>query len=425
MNNVTQKKYRRTLLTILFTIFVDLLGFGILIPIIPLLVADPQSQFFILKPEYTLSQSYIIFGFLSAMWSLMVFLVAPIFGQLSDKVGRKKILIFALIGTALSYLLFAIGIITKNLPLLFFSRAFDGITGSSIAVAQAAIADVTDPKNRAKNFGIIGAAFGLGFIMGPYLGGKLSDPLVSHWFNATTPFFFAAALSFLNVLFIIFFFQETLREKNCDSKLIFTKAFSNIFKAWHLGPIRNILLTNFLLQGGFAFFTTFFAVFLIRRFSFNQSDIGNFFSYIGFWGIIAQVVVLRIIIKKFDERKILQFSLIAVSFLLFAQLWPNKTWQLLLITPFFSVANGLCQSTIPSLVSRSATNNVQGEILGINSSVQNLAMAVPPMISGYIAAAFAPEAAIFVSSIVIFVAWVVFVLGPRTSCASNDYWQTP
>src|SRR3989344_3479623 len=168
---------------IFFTVFVDLIGFGILIPVVPLLLADPESSYFLLPKGFTVNQGYIMLGFLTAMFPLMQFLAAPILGQLSDKFGRKRILAISLFGTCLSYLIFAYAILTRNIPLLFAARAFDGITGGNIAVAQAAIADVTTPANRAKNFGLIGAAFGLGFILGPYIGGKLSDPTVVSWFG--------------------------------------------------------------------------------------------------------------------------------------------------------------------------------------------------------------------------------------------------
>jgi len=410
-NEISAKQYKRTLAVIWFTIFVDLLGFGILIPVIPLLLGDPTSKYYLIGGRYSVTQGFIMLGYLSAMWALFVFLAAPIFGQLSDKYGRKKILLFALTGTSLSYVLFAIGIITRNLPLLFISRAFDGVTGSSIAAAQAAIADITRPENRAKNFGLIGAAFGLGFILGPYLGGKFSDPNLVSWFNATTPFWLAAILSFLTVLFILFFFKETLIKKNSALKITLARAFANIVKAARLSSMRSILLTNFLFQGGFAFFTTFFSVILIRKFAFNQGNIGDFFSYLGLWVVLAQVLILRLVLKKFHECQILNFSLLGLSIFMFLQLFPDKSWQLLLLTPFFAVSNGLAQANITAVVSRSASDNIQGEILGINSSIQSLAMAIPSILSGYLAASFQPEASVLVAAIMIFFGWLVFYKG--------------
>ena len=178
---------------VLFTVFVDLLGVGILIPVIPQLMANPGSNYYLFPENTPASHGYIVLGFLVAIFPLMQFIATPILGQLSDKFGRKKILAISLAGTSMSYVLFAIGIMTKNIPLLFLSRGFDGITGGNIAVAQAAVADVTPPEKRARNFGLIGAVFGFGFIIGPYIGGKLSDPSIISWFNATTPFFFATS----------------------------------------------------------------------------------------------------------------------------------------------------------------------------------------------------------------------------------------
>ena len=152
----------RTLPVVFAIILVDMLGVGILIPVIPLLLTDPAYPYHL---GLSMRSGLITLGLLMATFPLLQFFATPILGQLSDRVGRKPVLIISIIGTSLSYVVFAIGIITKNVPLLFASRALDGITGGNIAVAQAAIADSTTPENRAKSFGIIGAAFGIGFIV--------------------------------------------------------------------------------------------------------------------------------------------------------------------------------------------------------------------------------------------------------------------
>ena len=418
---MNEKKNKRILAVIIFTIFVDILGVGLLIPVFPLLLANPSSPYYLLNGGMGVAQGYIMLGYLSAIFPIMVFLMAPIFGELSDKYGRKKVLALALTGTAISYFLFAIGVALKNIPLLFFSRAMDGVTGSSIASAQAAIADITKPENRAKNFGLIGAAFGFGFIIGPFLGGKLSDPSVVSWFNATTPFYFAGILSLLNVIFILTVFRETNLTPNDKLKITIIKAFTNIVKAFKLQDVRSILLTNFFLQGGFTFFTTFFAVYLADRFHFTQGNTGDYFAYVGFWAIIAQAVVLPFFSKRFREDQILRYSLLFISIFIFANLLPRHAWQLMLITPLFSMANGLSGANLTALMSRSADQKSQGEILGISASISSLAQSIPPVLSGYIAAKFMPEATVFVSGIVVFVAWLSFVLffKPKKECEAT------
>ncbi len=417
---------RNVLPTILFTIFIDLLGFGILLPVIPLLLAAPHSQYYLLPAGYTVKDGYIMLGFLTAIYPIFQFIATPILGQLSDKYGRKKLLAISLFGTCISYILFAIGILTRNIPLLFLARAFDGITGGNISVAQAAIADVTDPAHRARNFGLIGAAFGLGFIIGPYLGGKLSDPSVVSWFHAATPFWFAAILSFLNVLSIIFILPETLLHPRKDLLVHPAKSISNIIKAFSSEQLRVIFASAFLFQGGFTFFTTFFSVYLINKFAFTQGNIGDFFSFVGLWIVIAQAFVTRRVALKYREDQVLRVSLLAMALFVYVILLPNATWGLYALTPLFAVFNGLSMANLTALVSRSADARSQGEILGISASVQSLATAIPPILSGYIAASLAPHSPIIVSAIVIGLAGVMFIAfyrAPRV--VTTEHSETP
>lgn len=405
------KKFKGNPLAVIFlTIFVDMLGFGILIPVIPLLLADPQSPYYLLPDYYSIESGYILLGYLLAMFPLMQFIATPILGQLSDRFGRKNILAFSLAGTALSYVLFAYGIITRNIPLLFIARGFDGFTGGNVSVAQAAIADVTKPENRTKAFGMVGAAFGLGFILGPYIGGKLSDPSIVSWFDASTPFWFAAILSFINVLSVLFIFPETKTNLKKVISINWGKSFSNIAHAYTLKELRVIFLTIFIYNSGFTFFTSFFSVFLINNFHFTQSDIGDFFAYIGLWVAITQGVVTSFVSKHIKEFQVLRFSMIGTGVFLLCYFLPNVWWQLLIVTPFFAICNGLSFANSTSLVSKSANKQIQGEVLGINASILALAQVLPPILSGYIASKLSPDDPIFVSSIVIVLAGVIFLV---------------
>lgn len=399
---------------VLFTIFIDMLGYGILIPIIPQLFANPNSVEYILPANVSQAEGYIILGFLLASFPIMQFLATPILGQLSDSFGRKKLLGFSLAGTCLSYILLAIAILYKNIPLLFLARSFDGLTGGNIAVAQAAVADITKPENRAKNFGLIGAAFGLGFILGPFLGGKLSDPSVVSWFNAATPFWFAAILSLLNTLSVIFLFPETNKNLQAHIKITWHKSLTNIAKAFNLKGMRVLFSTVFLLQTGFAFFIGFFSIFLIERFGFNPSQTGNFFAYVGIWIAITQALVTRQAAKFFSEQQILKLVLLGTGLTMLCYFIPKTSLGLFVVTPFFAIFNGLAQANLTALVSRSAGPEIQGEVLGLNSSIQALAQSFPPIISGFLASLIKPSTPVLVSAIIIIFSGIFFVFLYKT-----------
>lgn len=410
MGAMNDRTARSPLAIVFLIVFLDLLGIGILIPIVPQLLANPQSAFYLLPAGWSVERGYLLLGLLVTMFPLMQFAATPILGELSDRFGRKPVLLFSLAGTCVSYVLFALGVILHNLPLLFVARALDGFTGGNIAVAQAAISDTTPPEHRAKSFGLIGAAFGLGFIMGPYLGGKLSDPEVSRWFDAATPFWFAALLSLANILFVALRFSETHANPQRERRINWRKAAHNINHAWALAALRPLYITNFLLVSGFTFFTTFFGVFLIDRFGFTQGDIGDFFAYMGLWIVFTQAVIVRRVAKKFSEPSVLRVSLIGSGVCLLLYHVPTVSWGLLFIAPFFAMFNGLTQANLIGLLSRSASPRIQGEILGINASVQALAQVAPPLLAGFVASAINPEAPLYVSSALIVIAGLFFIV---------------
>ncbi len=402
------KKFKQPLFVILFTVFLDMLGFGILIPVIPLLLADPASSYYLLPKTLNVNQGYILLGLLTAIFPLGQFFSTSILGEFSDKFGRKKILIACLAVRFFAYLIFSLGIITKSIQLLFLARLIDGAASGNIAVAQAAIADVTLPSNRAKNFGLMGAAFGFGFIIGPFLGGKLSDPHIIPWFNAVTPFLFAACLVAVNILSVVLFFPETLKQLRHHIKINWSKSINNIFHAYSMEKLRIIFLVNFLFWSGFSFFVTFFSIFLIRKFGFNQGDIGNLFAYIGIWVAFTQIILTRQLSGRFQDHNIIKVSLFGATLLVLAFFLASAPWQFLIIIPIFAGFNGLVQAITPAIVSKSADWHIQGEVLGVNSSVQALAQAIPPVLSGFIAAEFSPETPLIVAVFVMFAASLIF-----------------
>src|ERR1051326_2435828 len=303
---------RHPIWIILFTILIDTLGIGILGPILPQLLGNPTSPNYILSRSMDVRSGYMLFGFLVAVYPVMQFFATPVLGQMSDRYGRKPVLALSLAGTSLGYALFATGIIIKSIPLLFVARALDGITGGNLSVAQASIADVTKPEDRTKNFGLIGAAFGVGFSVGPFLRGALADRSVVSWFSGATPFWFAAMLAAANTTQVLLQFDETNKHIR-HFPMQFFRGVANIARAYAMPELRTIFLTSFFFNAGFGFFISFFGLFLISRFHVNEARIGNFFAWVGICAIFTQIVTTRKVAAKFTEPQVLKISLLGVS----------------------------------------------------------------------------------------------------------------
>ncbi len=390
------------------TVLIDMIGIGVLIPVIPQLLGEPNSTAFLLNPSQQ-HLGFILLGLLSAVYPIAMFFASPILGTLSDKYGRRPVLLISILGTSIGYFLFAVSILIKNIPLLFFSRLVDGLTGGNISTVQASITDQVDPEHRAKAFGLLGATFGVGFVLGPFIGGKLADPNFVSWFNASTPFFFAGILAFVNLLSIYFFFNETNIHIDKARVIKFFGSITNLVKIKKLNrEIRYLLIVSFLFNAGFAFFTSFFNVYLTNKFSFSVGQIGNFFGYIGICSILTQLIVVQYVSKKFNKIHILRFAYPAVALATMAYLLPSAGWWLFVITPFFAIPNGLQMANFSALLTSRTSPKERGETIGISSSFNSLGQALPPLFAGLLAVAFAPSAPILIASLFILGAGVLF-----------------
>jgi MFS transporter, DHA1 family, tetracycline resistance protein len=418
IQNLTDSQRKKILGTLIFTVFLDLLGVTIVIPIVAPLFLDlkngmmpfdmsniaPQNMAASIKDA--IHHRTIIYALLVASFPLAQFFGAPYLGALADKIGRKKVLIYSLIGTLIGYVLFAVGIHYNLVWLLFVSRIIDGFSGGNIAIAFSSIADISTPETKTKNFGLIGAAFGLGFIIGPYIGGKLADPTIVSWFSYLTPYIVSAVLAFINIFMVIYLFTETLQTPSTKPINIF-QGFINLQKAFSARETRTLFSVVFFTTLGFTMFTTFFVVFLSSKFNFTTSKIGDYFAYIGVFIAFTQGFLSRKLSHILPE-KILRVVILGLAAALIIVTLPNIVWVLYLVSPLIALTQGMLAPNLQTLVSDSVGSESQGEISGINQSVQSIAQALPPIIAAYLVS-FGDSFALYGAGTCTFIAWLIFI----------------
>jgi MFS transporter, DHA1 family, tetracycline resistance protein len=355
---------RSPLLVIFVTVFIDLVGFGIVIPVLPFYVEGTQ---FDASPRAV--------GLLFASYSAMQLVFTPVLGRLSDKYGRRPVLFFSLLGTSLGF--FVMGFAT-TLWMLFAGRIIDGITGGNISTAQAYIADVTTEENRAKGMGLIGAAFGLGFIFGPALGG-----ILSRW-GAHVPFLFAGALSLANATLLYFVLPETVTADHPARVSAATGRWSQLARALRQSRLAFVLAVYFLFVTAFSVMTASFGLFTLYRFGFDAHDTGWIFAFVGVVGAGIQGGLIGRLVKAFGEPVLVIVGalLFAASLVLIPFTGPHTgTAGLLALGALFALGNGLATPSLTSLASKSAGAGEQGGVLGVTQSVASLARVVGPLVS--------------------------------------------
>lgn len=360
-------------IAILFlTIFIDLLGFGIVIPILPNLAKS-------LALDASLSmEPDVAVGLVAAVFSAIQFLFAPLFGALSDRVGRRPVILGSIIVNALGYAIFGLA---GNFFILLLSRVISGFGSANISAAQAYIADISDAKDRAKKMGIIGAAFGLGFVFGPPIGGWLYE-----LGDLTYVGFFAASLCSINFLLAL----KMLPESNTNRGGVKRKpkdTFKGMAKAWRIEIIGELLLINFIYISAFSMMQINASILWKEHYSLTPAEIGNIFGIIGVFSAIVQGGLIGVFQKKFGLNKMLLWGCPIAGLGLTLIPMPSMEWfypvQILAIS-LLALSNGLLMPSINSLVSLHSPSNAQGSMLGILQSMGSLARAIGPVISGFL-----------------------------------------
>jgi DHA1 family tetracycline resistance protein-like MFS transporter len=400
--------HNRALFVIFGTLLLDMIGTGMVFPIIPILFTDPSSPAFMLH-GYSQAAQYFVAGLITALFGLMQFIAAPLLGELSDVFGRKRLLLLGVGTLAAAQALFGFGIEVQSLTILLVSRTIAGLAGANISIAQAAVADITRPEDRAKNFGLIGAAFGVGFILGPVLSGWIA----SYTHNAAAPFWFASILGIVNLVFVSIMLPETRRvAAEVRRRFNLLRGFHNIKQAFLDVQARAIYLASFLYLAGFTFLTAFMGVLLVVRFGFDAAAVGTFFGVVGLWVVLTQLLLVRFITRFYDEKAILRVSLLILAFGICIYPFLPNTLFIFAMIPFVAVPQGLSMVNMQSLISKSVSADKQGAALGINASLLALSQGVIPLVAGFGSGVIGLQSPFILGAILVVFAWYVLFASP-------------
>ncbi|MEW6196014.1 MAG: MFS transporter [Bacteroidota bacterium] len=355
-------KNKASLTIIFITIFIDLMGFGILIPILPTFASKD------------LGISDFGIGLIVAVFSLMQFIFNPMLGKLSDKLGRRPVILITQIITAISYLIFAFA---DSFFVLLFSRMLAGLGGSNIGVAQAYIADITTKEERSKGMGLIGAAFGLGFVFGPVVGAFLSK-YGYHVAGIGSAFFTLTAF-----IFALFNLPESIREKNGNK--IEIKIFDlNFAKKIFANPgLSFLIFLFFLIIFSFANIYGTFAILGYKFYGFSDQQNGILFGVSGIVGAIVQAAFIRVLSRKLKDYTIVILGIIFMTAGLGLLPYGGNFAGVAVVISALSIGSGILQPMIPSMISKLSPEDQQGAVLGFSQSVSALARVLGPLWGGF------------------------------------------
>lgn len=357
-------KKNRSLLIVALVALVNMLGYGIIIPVL-----------------YAYSKKFGMTdfqnGLLFASYSVCQFISTPIIGRLSDKYGRRPLLIVSILGTALSFFIMAFA---PSVGFLFLARMLDGLTAGNVPVVFAVVSDTTKPQDRPRAFGLIGSAFNFGFVFGPAVAA------LTLGFGDGVPFIIAGAISLFAAILALFYLPET----NVFSKEVVNAKLFDFRKMWHTLFDPNVGITFII---SLIFFLAFscaliygFQPFTMNVLKITESQNAQLFTLFGVVGLLSQNLLVDRVSKSFGMKKALRWSIFftAISFLLMAV--SGTIWFFVLASIILGMANSVSQTLIPSILSQEVDQKSQGTMMGLNSSYQSIGMIIGPILGGAVAA---------------------------------------
>lgn len=358
------------LLPIFLIVLVDILGLTIMLPLLPFYAEH-------------LGASPAVVGLLVSIYALCQLFGGPMLGRLSDRMGRKPLLIVSQLGTLIGFLILAF---SNTLWLVFLSRAIDGLTAGNLSLAQAYIADITTPENRAHSFAVIGIAFGIGFLVGPGVSGFLSQ------YGYTYPIFAACFLSASSILCTTFLLPKAVTHADDGSsgpggKRLSVLAWKSYAQYFARPAMGRLLWQFFYFALSFSMFMSGFALFAQRRYTlhgqpFGPKEVGYVFAFVGFLGIIIQGGLMRPLVKRFGERTLV-WSGFASNLIGYAALgWTRTLPQLLPTSAINSYGSGVLRPSVTSLITQQADKREQGVVLGLTQSIMSICQIVGPAVAG-------------------------------------------
>jgi MFS transporter, DHA1 family, tetracycline resistance protein len=357
----------KQLIPIFIVVFVDILGFSIILPLLPFYASQVDAADSSVGP-------------LIASYSLCQFIAAPILGNLSDTWGRRPVLLYSQFGSFLGFILLGLAMrLPHPLAWLFAGRMIDGLSGGNLTVAQAYISDITEPRDRAKVFGmIIGVSFGLGFTIGPGLGA-----IISSRFGYDITAYLAALFSLSSIIATYRLLPETRHQRD-EARLRGLEMYTRVVDYLRIVELRPLLAVFFFLSLPFTLYTTMFALFAKNQLGFDVKHAGYFLALVGLLGVVWQGGLIGPIVKRFGEHRSLMIGLVASAAGLYYVVAVDVWWKLIFVAILFSFGHSVSRPSLTSLIAHAAPPNRRGGVFGAMTSIESVTRIIGPVLGGWI-----------------------------------------